>query len=183
MGLRQQKKQKREERERVLALYHKEIQRNVLAKPGPMSFIIVLDHLKGGFNVPKIFRSAEAFGCHEIHLINVPPFDPRPAKGALRKIPTRFHESFSHCYQELTERGYQLFALDAQAETGLPDASFPEKAAFILGNEGIGLCFNQQDYPDVQLIGIPHQGQTESLNVSVAASIVMYEYSRQFARS
>ena len=76
MGLRKIKREKRELREQALLRYAKEKQRNLLAKPGPKSFIIVLDNLKSSFNVPKIFRSAEAFGCHAIHLINIEPFDP-----------------------------------------------------------------------------------------------------------
>lgn len=181
MSLRQLNRQKREQRERALQRYHKEKQRNVLAKPGCKEFIVVLDHLKGGFNVPKIFRSAEAFGCHEVHLINVDPFDPAPAKGTFRKVPARFHEDFRNCYEELIERGYKLFALEASCENNLPDTALPEKSAFILGNEGLGLSFNKELYSEVACLNVPHFGVTESLNVCVAASIVMYEYTRQFA--
>lgn len=46
-----------------LTRYRKERQKNVLAKPGPHEIALVLDQLKAGFNVPKIFRSAEAFGA------------------------------------------------------------------------------------------------------------------------
>lgn len=182
MGLRQQKRDKRLQREKALQRYSKEKQRNSLAKPGCKQFIMVLDHLKGGFNVPKIFRSAEAFGCHEIHLINVNPFDPAPAKGTFRKVPARFHENFNSCYDELLERGYKLFALEAGCENNLHETALPEKSAFILGNEGLGLSFNKANYPELSCLSIPLFGVTESLNVSVAASIVMYEYTRQFVK-
>ncbi|MEW8013730.1 MAG: hypothetical protein AB2807_02755 [Candidatus Sedimenticola endophacoides] len=43
--------------------------------------MIVLDHLKAGYNVPKIFRSADAFGAAAVHLINIGPFDPPPPRG------------------------------------------------------------------------------------------------------
>jgi len=160
--------------------YAKERQRNVLATPGPQAFILVLDHLKAGFNVAKIFRSAQAFGASEVHLINVEPFDPAPAKGAFRKVPARFHDSFQACFEELSDRGYHLFAMDGQCGQPTQGVSLPEKSAFILGNEGLGLCFTASDYPDVGCLAIPLPGDIESLNVSVAASIIMYEYNRQF---
>lgn len=181
MGQRQLQRLKREQRERALQRYLKEKQRNILAKPGCHQFIVVLDHLKGGFNVPKIFRSAEAFGCHEVHLINVEPFDPAPAKGTFRKVPARFHDNFNSCYQQLLERGYTLFALEAGCKNNLSATVLPEKSAFVLGNEGLGLSFDKRKYPEVDCLSIPHAGVTESLNVSVAGSIVMYEYLRQFS--
>ncbi len=141
--------------------------------------MLVLDHLKAGFNVPKIFRSAESFGAKEVYLINVPPFDPAPAMGAFRKVPAHFYDSFDAGYHQLHEQGYTLFMLDASAEPPLYDAVLPAKSEFIMGNEGLGHSFDPAQYPKIQHLSIPQFGSTESLNVSVAASIVMYEYVRQ----
>lgn len=171
---------KHEERYRTaMKRYKKDRQRNVLAQPGEHDFILVLDHLQAGFNVPKIFRSAEAFGACEIHLINVEPFDPAPAKGAFRKVPAKFFDSISDCFKQLKERGYNLFTLEAEKGTTLYEAKLPKKSAFILGNEECGISFDHTDYPEIQCLSIPHFGVTESLNVSIAASIVMYEYISQ----
>lgn len=180
MGLRKFKREKRELREQALLRYAKEKQRNLLAKPGAKSFVIVLDNLKSSFNVPKIFRSAEAFGCHAIHLVNIAPFDPSPAKGTFRKVPAVFHEHFDSCFESLSADGYTLFALEAGEHNSLTSVELPEKSAFVLGNEGLGLTFDKARYPAMKSLSIPHFGVTESLNVSVAASIVMYEYIRQF---
>lgn len=170
----------REERLRTaMKRYEKDRKRNVLAKPGTHEFILVLDHLKAGYNVPKIFRTAEVFGAREIHLINIEPFDPGPAKGAFRKVPAIFHDNIKDCFQQLNERGYKLFTLEADKGTTLYELQLPKKSAFILGNEGIGICFDSALYPEIDCISIPHFGETESLNVSVAASIVMYEYISQ----
>ena len=170
----------REERFRnAMRRYEKDRQRNILAQPGAHDFILVLDHLKAGFNVPKIFRTAEAFGAHEIHLVNIEPFDPAPAKGAFRKVPAKFHNNFTDCFQQLKQRGYTLFVLEAEKGKTLYEAQLPEKSAFILGNEGLGMSFEPSTYPEIGCLSIPHFGETESLNVSVAASIVMYEYIRQ----
>ena len=166
-------------REVWMKRYERERQRNVAAAPGSLPMVVVLDGLKAGFNVPKIFRSGEAFGVHEIHLVNIGPFDPAPAKGAFRKVPTRLHDQFRGAYDDLTARGYTLFALDPEADESLPEASLPEKSAFVFGHEEYGLSFDPADYPDLRTLSIPHAGPVQSLNVSVAASIVMYEYTRR----
>lgn len=179
-SMRRQDSKLRHQRQRnALQRYEKERQRNVLARPGPHDFVLVLDHLKAGFNIPKIFRSAEAFGAREVHLINVGPFDPAPAKGAFRKVPARFHDRFRDCYSRLQAQGYTLYRLDARCENAAFRIALPQKSAFILGNEGLGTSFDPADYPEIRCVAIPQSGNMESLNVSVAASIMMYEYVRQ----
>ncbi len=176
------RKARRDKRQQALRRYEKHRQRNLLAKPGAHEFIVVLDHLKAGFNVPKIFRSAEVFGAAEVHLIGIGPFDVNPAKGAFKSVPARFHEDFSPCHDELISRGYSLFALAAGADTPLPGSRLPVRSAFVVGHEEMGLSFDPRAFPDVGRLSIPQFGRIESLNVSIAASIVMYEYVRQHAR-
>ena len=169
--------------------YDKQRQRNVMAKPGIHDFIVVLDHLKGGFNVPKIFRSAEAFGAKAVHLVNVEWFDPAPAKGSFRKVPAKFYDKFDTSYKELTEQGYTLYMLTAQTDVDEAgdrvsfnsyDMTMDKKSAFILGHEAKGHSFDPAEYPEIRKLSIPHFGSVESLNVSIAASIVMYEYVSQY---
>jgi len=179
MVSRQESKKRQQRHKNSLLRYKKERFKNSLAKPGVHDFVLVLDHLKAGFNVPKIFRSAESFGAREIHLINVEPFDPAPAMGSFRKVPAHFYDNFDDCYRFLQEQGYDLFSLDARAETALGHAALPRKSAFIMGNEGMGHSFDPMQYPEIEHLAIPQFGETESLNVSIAASIVMYEYVRQ----
>ncbi len=179
MVSRQCRQELREQRRQGLRRYEKQRRRNVLAEPGPNEFVLVLDHLKAGFNVPKIFRSAEAFGACEIHLIDIGPFDPAPAKGAFKKVPARFYDDFSSSYRDLVSRGYTLFTLEPDCGDALSQVSLPAKSAFVLGHEEVGISFRRDDYEDVRCLSIPQVGQTDSLNVSIAASIVMYEYVRQ----
>jgi len=164
--------------------YDKQRQRNVTALPGVHEFAVVLDNLKGGYNVPKIFRSAEAFGANSVHLVNVDWFDPAPAKGSFRKVPAKFYDEFAACYHALIEQGYTLYMLAAESdEDTVPSISYDialeSKSAFILGHEAYGHSFEMADFPLVKKLSIPHFGSVESLNVSIAASIVMYEYVRQ----
>jgi len=170
---------RRRARKQAAERYEKHRRRNLLAKPGEHEFVVVLDQLKAGFNVPKIFRSAEVFGAHEVHLINIGPFDPAAAKGALKRVPAHFHSDFDACYQGLIERGYTFYILEADADDALWNADLPDKSAFIFGHEELGIRFDKQLYPEIRALSIPQFGKIESLNVSVAASVVMYEYVRQ----
>ena len=171
-------RERRAKRTEALRRYEKQRRLNLLASPGPHRMVMVLDHLKAGFNVPKIFRSAESFGAREIHLINIPPFDPAPAKGAFRKVPARFHDSFADCYSDLAQRGYRFFSLEPACGNRLDRTALPGKSAFVMGHEELGVSFDRRDF-DIDCLAIPGFGETQSLNVSIAASIVMYEYVRQ----
>ncbi len=163
----------------ALLRYEKQRKRNLLAKPGAHDFIVVLDSLKAGFNIPKILRSAEIFGACEVHLIDIGPFDPAASKGAFKNVPARFFDNFEECYAGLTQRGYKLFTLEADKGEPLTEALIPTKSAFVFGHEEFGLSFDPAEHPDIKGLSIPQFGKIESLNVSVAASIVMYEYIRR----
>jgi tRNA G18 (ribose-2'-O)-methylase SpoU len=176
---RKSKRERREAKDHALLRYTKQRQRNQLAQPGVHDFILVLDHMKAGINVAKIFRSAEAFGAQEVHLIDIGPFDPAPGKGSFKKVPARFFDDFSQSHRELVERGYTIYMLCAECEYLLTTAQLPIKSAFVLGHEEWGHSFSPDDYPDVACLSIPQFGQVESLNVAVAASVAMYEYVRQ----
>jgi tRNA G18 (ribose-2'-O)-methylase SpoU len=112
-------------------------------------------------------------------LIDIGPFDPAPAKGAFQAVPARFFDDFAESYRSLKESGYELFTLEPIGGTPLCACDLPEKSAFVLGHEEMGLSFARSDYPDVCSLTIPLSGAVESLNVSVAASIAMYEYVRR----
>ena len=163
----------------MLLRYHKERQRNVLANPGPSDMVLILDHLKPSYNVAKIFRSAEAFGAHAVHLIGVGPFDPAPAKGSFRKVPARFYEHFKNCHEELSNKGYNIYLIEPAAEKTLMETKMPRLSAFVFGHEEFGHSFNRKSFPSLEALAIPQFGSVQSLNVSIAASVVMYEYLRQ----
>lgn len=77
------------------------------------------------------------------------------------------------------KEGYKIFALDFDTDKTLCDIKFSAKSAFVLGKEERSLSIDLNNYPDIQKIKIPQHGNVQSLNVSIAGSIVMYEYLRQ----
>lgn len=157
----------------------KQKRRNVLAKPGPRKVVIVLDGLKPNYNIGKIFRSADAFGIRKIHLIGIDLFDPAPAKGTFRSVPAIFDDNFASCHKTLSEEGYTFFVFTPQEGNSLQELELPEKSAFMFGHEEFGFSFPIDDYPDLHRAYVQQVGKVESLNVSITASIAMYEYSRR----
>lgn len=153
----------------------------VYAKPGVHDFVIVLDNLKATFNIGKIFRSADALGAHSIHLVGTEYFEVKSAKGSFKWIPAFFHKTFDECYAQLRSQGYTMFVMEPDAPAPLQETLLPQKSCFIFGNEEFGISFDKGDYADIESICVPQFGRVESLNVSIAASIVMYEYFRQHA--
>lgn len=162
--------QKTFERQRLL--------NKMMAKPGPFPCVLILDHLKVDFNIGKIIRSAEAFGARAVDVVGTTFFDPLPAKGCMKRVPWNMHKTFHESYEKWDREGYSFYAFDSMAEDSIHEVTFPDKSAFILGHEGFGFTFNKELYPKIKFIKIPQFGLVESLNVSVAASIVMYEFAR-----
>jgi tRNA G18 (ribose-2'-O)-methylase SpoU len=182
LGLRELKRRIHLDRKNALKRFERYRRANLSAKPGIHSFVIVLDHLKPNFNVGKIFRSADAFGACEVHLIGIDFFDPAPSKGSFKWVPCRFFASFDRCFEYLQDAGYHTFLMDPEAETMVFDENFPLRSAFVFGHEEFGFSFNPAEYPQIASISIPQWGKVQSLNVSVAASLMMYEYTRQHCR-
>jgi tRNA G18 (ribose-2'-O)-methylase SpoU len=159
--------------------YERHRRRSLLAPHGPHPVALVLDRLKPDFNVPKIFRSAEAFGAHAVHLIGIGPFDPAPAKGGFKHVPARWWSTFADCKRALEAEGFSLIALTPEAPTLLHRMALPERCAFVLGHELGGLSEETRAAPGLVLARIPQWGTLDSLNVAVAASVALYEYVRQ----
>lgn len=146
---------------------------------GPHDLIFILDHLKPGFNVAKIFRSANIFGVKEVLLIGIEHFDVRAAMGGFKNT---HHKSFSNieeCLAYLSPLGYQVYALSPGGRESLPHTSLHTKCAFVVGHEEFGLSFDVAKFSQIAPLSIPQFGDVQSLNVSIAASIAGYEYLRQ----
>jgi tRNA G18 (ribose-2'-O)-methylase SpoU len=162
--------------------YERHRRRNLMAQPGPHPVALVLDRLKPDFNVPKIFRSAEAMGVHAVHLVAVDPFDPAPAKGGFKHVPARWWDAFAPCRQALEADGFSLIALTPEAPELLHEIALPERVAFVLGHELGGLSEETRQSAGLRMARLPQYGQLDSLNVAVAASIALYEFLRQRVR-
>lgn len=149
------------------------------AKEGENPLILVLDHLKPDYNVGKLFRTAEAMQIQSICVVGMDWFDVSPAKGCFKHLKARFFEDWPSCYEFLKASGHEIFCLDVRGTKQLHEVEFPKKSALILGHEENGPSFDPMEYDDVTGLRIQQFGRVESLNVSVAGALGIYEYMRQ----
>jgi tRNA G18 (ribose-2'-O)-methylase SpoU len=150
------------------------------SRPGVGGFTVVLDHLKPDYNVGKIFRTADAFGAEAVWLVGMGWFDPGPAVGSFKHVPARFFATFGEAFLELEAAGLPAYRLEPEHGEPLPTAEFPRRCALVMGNEGVGHSFTREQFPTVKSLRIPQWGRAQSLNVSVAAAVAMYEHCRRF---
>ncbi|MEZ7893134.1 MAG: 23S rRNA (guanosine(2251)-2'-O)-methyltransferase RlmB [Candidatus Wallbacteria bacterium] len=148
------------------------------------SFLFLLDCIHDPHNMGAIIRSAYAMG-----VTGCVVFDKRSAKinstvaktsaGALFHIPIICASGVLEAIANLKNDGYQILGCEMTAEKNVFDEDFTKgKYAVILGNEGEGLAGKTSAKVDRE-VRIPMPGQFESLNVSVTAGILAYEYMRQ----
>lgn len=170
----------RKSRAYIKKLFDRERILSKVAPEGPHSFVFVLDRLKSGYNIPKLFRSAQALGCRKVILIGVSDFDPAPARGGFKQTRSEFVEAPGlHELEKLSSEGYELFVLDPAGKENLFECQFPTKCAFILGHEEYGINPEILKHSRVRTLAIPHWGRVQSLNVSIAGTLVAYEYLKQ----
>lgn len=145
--------------------------------------ILILDQITDPHNVGAIIRSAAAFGARAI--ISPDRHSPpesgtlaKSASGTLEVVPWVRVTNLSRALDQLAELGYWRLGMDGQAELSIKQADFGKNIALIMGAEGRGLRKGTQDHCDA-LIKLPIQRTVESLNVSNAAAIALYEFSAE----
>ncbi len=148
--------------------------------------IVVLEDIHDPHNAAAVWRSADAFGFGKIYLIfdQEVKFNPKKVgketSGSANKwLDFEMFNSAVECYKKLKKEGYTIYAtvLDKEAKT-IRKTKFKDKTAIVLGNEHRGLSEKAISIAD-EKIYIPMLGMVQSLNLSVTAGIVMYEYKRQ----
>lgn len=141
--------------------------------------LLILDGVQDPHNLGACLRTAEAAGAH---LVIVPRHARAPlsaaacraACGAAERIPVYEVANLARTLRGLKEAGIWLVGATADADMSLHNCQLPESVAWVLGGEGSGLRHLTRSSCDL-LVRIPMQGDAESLNVSVAASLCLYE--------
>ena len=145
------------------------------------SLVIVLDHIEDPHNVGAILRSADAFGADAVIIPSrraSPLTDAaaRSSAGAVAWVPVIQVGNLRSAIDMLKSAGYWVYAAD-MAGRPVGETRFNEKSILILGNEGKGASKLLRDSAD-ETVSIPMRGHVDSLNVSVSAAILMYEFQR-----
>ena len=148
--------------------------------------IVVLDNVRSLHNVGSVFRTSDAFLIEAIYLCGITATPPhaeihKTALGAENTVEWQYFEHTLDAVRLLKQKDYHILAVE-QAEDSIPLDKFqPEnlRYAVILGNEVKGIDQAVMDYCDA-CIEIPQFGTKHSLNVSVAAGIVLWEIFRAY---
>lgn len=144
--------------------------------------LILLDQITDPQNVGAIFRSAAAFGARGVILQDrhAPALGGALAKaaaGAVDKLPHAVAVNLSRALETLAELGWRAVGLDGNSKVTLAEALDGSPTVLVMGSEGEGLRRLVSEHCEV-LAKIPMPGGFESLNVSNAAAIALYEASR-----
>lgn len=158
--------------------------RQVLEKRQP-DLTIVLEDIHDVHNASAVLRTADATGVFAVHLVysfELPPeraFSRVAGAGASKWIELIWHETIEDCYAALHAEGFQIYATALHAESvSVYDVDYTGKVALVFGNEQRGVSEAAVDGAD-GVIAIPMMGVVESLNISVACSVTLYEAMRQ----
>ena len=144
--------------------------------------IVALDDLQDPGNLGTILRTVDSIGLTQILVSKgtADCFNPkvvRSTMGAIFRIKIIEVEDLRQAIKEIKKHHFKLMVTSLQTDNSIYDVDFHKKI-IVIGNESNGVSQEIQDIAD-EKAKIPMLGKTESLNASVAAGIVMYEYVRQ----
>ena len=144
--------------------------------------IVVLDDVQDPGNLGTILRTVDSIGLNQI-IVSKGTADAfnskvvRSTMGAIFRIKIIEVENLAQAIKEMRKHHFKLMVTSLQTKNSIYDIDFNKKI-IVIGNEANGVSKEIQDIAD-EKAKIPMLGRTESLNASVAAGVVMYEYVRQ----
>lgn len=155
----------------------------LLETAGETALFLVLDGVTDPHNLGACLRSAAAAGATAVivpkdRAVGITPVVRRASAGAVDRVPLVEVTNLARSLRELKEAGVWLTGLAGEAEVSLYDVDLRGKVALVMGGEGEGMRRLTRESCD-HLARIPMPGATESLNVSVATGIALFEAVRQ----
>ena len=155
-------------------------------KVDKIPFTVVLDNVRSLHNIGSVFRTADAFRLEAIYLCGITATPPhreihKTALGATESVFWEYREETIEAIRELKDKGYLIYSVEQTEGAVLLDQvqlSDKQKYALVFGHEIRGVDQQVVDLSD-QCIEIPQYGTKHSLNISVAAGIVIWELFRR----
>jgi 23S rRNA (guanosine2251-2'-O)-methyltransferase len=155
----------------------------IASKRGEQSLIVVLDGVEDPHNLGAVLRTADAAGADgvvipERRAVGVTGTVAKASAGASEHLPIAKVTNISRSLEELKAKGLWIVGLDERGKENYDAVDYKMDCALVLGAEGKGLHDLVASKCDF-LVRIPMLGKVPSLNVSVAAGVVLYEVVRQ----
>jgi 23S rRNA (guanosine2251-2'-O)-methyltransferase len=149
------------------------------------AFLLVLDGVQDPHNLGACLRTADAAGVQAVivprdRAAGITPVVRKVACGAAETVPVFTVTNLARCLRSLKQAGVWIYGASDDAGTVLYEADLRGPLALVLGGEGKGLRRLTRELCD-GLVAIPMAGRVESLNVSVAAGVLLFEARRQRA--
>ncbi|TNJ62160.1 23S rRNA (guanosine(2251)-2'-O)-methyltransferase RlmB [Paenibacillus hemerocallicola] len=150
---------------------------------GEAPFLIILDEIEDPHNLGSILRSADCTGVHGVIIpkrrsVGLTATVSKTSAGAVEYVPVARVTNIAQTIEALKEEGVWVAGADVEATQLVYAADFKMPLAIVIGNESRGIGRLIKDKCDF-LVKLPMSGQINSLNASVAASVLMYEVVRQ----
>ena len=147
------------------------------------SLRVVLENIHDPHNVSAIFRTCDAVGIGDVSLVyyieKFPKIGKKSSASAFKWVERVRYKSVSECYNKLHEEGFLIYASAISEDSkDLYELDLTKKIAIVFGNEHRGVSEDAVKLADGKF-SIPMYGMVQSLNVSVAAAVVLYEALRQ----
>jgi len=145
--------------------------------------LIVLDGVEDPHNLGAIVRTAHAAGAGAVIIperraAGVTDVVAKAAAGALEHLPVVRVTNINRALEDLKQRGYWIYGLDERGAQAHDQTDYARHSVLVLGGEGKGLHEQVRKHCDVT-VRIPMAGKISSLNVSVAAGVVLFEWRRR----
>ena len=155
----------------------------IAARRAEHALVLILDGIEDPHNLGAILRSAEAAGANgviipERRAAGVTATVAKVSAGASEHLPVAKVTNLARTLEELKQRGFWIVGLDERGTQSYTTVDYRMDCAIVLGAEGKGLHELVRKKCDF-LVSIPMLGQVSSLNVSVAAGVVLFEAVRQ----
>ncbi len=156
---------------------------DLLDKAGPAPFVLVLDGVQDPHNLGACLRTADAAGVHAVivprdRAAGLSPTVRKVASGAAETTPLIHVVNLARTLRHLKDRGIWVVGAAGEADMDLYAADLKGPLAIVMGSEGEGLRRLTREHCD-SLVRIPMAGSVESLNVSVATGVLLFEATRQ----
>ena len=144
---------------------------------------MVLENVHDPHNISAVLRTCDAAGIPAVSLLyyleKFPRIGKKSSASAVKWIEKEKYTDIEACYSALRKQGYKIYATSlTEGSINLYDVDFTDKCAVVLGNEHRGVSDDAAQLAD-EKIYIPMFGMVQSLNISVAAAVIIYEAVRQ----